>query len=51
MVEAAGEPTHQWALGGVVGGRGEDVIDAVVELIAVDGKYVLSMVWSSGRPA
>ena|ERR1700757_3535061 len=35
MVEAAGEPAHQWTLCGVVGSGRKDVIDAVVELVAV----------------
>jgi hypothetical protein len=35
MIQASSEPAHQRALGGVVCGRREDVIHAVVELIAV----------------
>src|ERR1700761_1576076 len=38
MIQAAGQPAHQRALGGVVGGRGENEIHAVVKLIAVHRK-------------
>ena len=38
VVEAAGEPTDDGIVGRVVGGGGEDVIDAVVKLAALGGE-------------
>src|SRR5215472_1557305 len=38
VIESAGKPSDQRVLGRVVGGRREDVMDPVIELVAVRGK-------------
>src|SRR6201996_3625870 len=35
MIQTPSQPAHQRPLGGIIGGRGEDVIHAVVKLIAI----------------
>ena len=45
MIQAAYQPADQRILRCVVRRRGEDVVDAVFKLAAMQGKYVSSMTW------